>query len=325
MIFYGKRRTDMKFRTKMIVIFSTVCLMLQVAGAQDTSQSNFIKKTIDAIGYQVGGGKTTIDFKGTELRPAATGKAKIEAKQGITGVEAEFFYLAQPTAFGSEFLTYVLWAVSPEGSAYNLGELLVDKNGKSKLKASTQLSMFSLFVTAEPYFAVSRPSEIVILKNSIRKDTKGRIFPVENYPLLKKEQYQKLGNPLSLTLDLKNVPLDMYEARNAVEIARSHGAQKYAPDIFSRAEGALQIAESALKSKANKKEIISRARQAVQFSEDARSLTSQKLEEERVTKEREASAAKAKAEAEAKAAAEAKRQAELSAEREARLKAEAEG
>jgi outer membrane protein OmpA-like peptidoglycan-associated protein len=307
-----------------IVILAAAFLAVRVAASQQTAPSNVVNKTINAIGYQVGGGKTTIDFKGTGLQPASSGKADIEAKKGITEIKAEFRYLAQPTKFGAEFLTYVLWAVSPDGSANNLGELVLDKNGNSKLKASTQLSMFSLLVTAEPYFAVSRPSEVVVLENSLRKSTKGRIFPVDNYALLKKAQYQKLGNPLALTLDLKNVPLDMYEARNAVDIARSHEAGKYAPEIFTKAEGALKIAEKALASRANKKEIASRAREAVQFAEDARSLTVQRQEQERIAEEREAAAAKARAEAQAKADAEARRQAELAAAREARMKAEAE-
>ena len=79
-----------------------------------------------------------------------------------------------------------------------------------------------------------------------------------------------MGNPLALTLDLKNVPLEMYEARNAVEIAKSRAADKYAPEVFSKAEASLKMAESSLARKADKKEIISTARQTVQFSEDAR-------------------------------------------------------
>jgi outer membrane protein OmpA-like peptidoglycan-associated protein len=157
---------------------------------------------------------------------------------------------------------------------------------------------------------------------------------VQDYKLMKRSQYQKLGNPLALSLDLKNVPLEMYEARNSVEIARSRAADKYAPDIFSKAEGGLKMAENALASKANKKDVISLARQTAQSSEDARAVAVQKQEEERITNERAEAAAKAKAEAEAKAAAEAaeakrradeeaQRQAELAAAKEAQMKAEA--
>ena len=145
---------------------------------------------------------------------------------------------------------------------------------------------------------------MVVLQSEPRKDTKGKIFPVKEYKLLKRAQYQKMGNPLALTLD-PNVPLEMYEARNAVEIAKSRGADKYAPEVFSKAEGSLQMAENSLASKADRNAIISTARQTAQFSEDARILAVQRQEEERIAKEREDAAAKAKGEAEAQAAAEA--------------------
>jgi outer membrane protein OmpA-like peptidoglycan-associated protein len=134
-----------------------------------------------------------------------------------------------------------------------------------------------------------------------------------------------MGNPLALTLD-PNVPLEIYEARNAVDIAKSRGADKYAPEIFSKAEASLKMAESSLASKADKNTVISTARQTAQFSEDARALTAQRQEEERIAKERQDAAAKAQAEAEAKAAAdaaEAKRKADADA-AEAKRKADAE-
>jgi outer membrane protein OmpA-like peptidoglycan-associated protein len=291
---------------------------------QEEPASNVISKTVHAIGFQVGGGGTKVDMKGTQLMPSAGGEAKIEAKKALTTIQVSLTDMTDPSRYGTEFLTYVLWAVSSEGRTINLGELLRNNSGEAELNATTQLQTFSLVVTAEPYFNVRLPSEIVVVESQIRKNTKGKIFPVTEYKLMKRNQYEKLGNPLALTVDLKNVPLDMYEARNAVDIAKSRGADKYAPEIFSKAQASLQSAETALANKANKKDIISTARQTVQFSEDARALAAQRQEEERITTEREAAAAKAKAEAEAKAAAEAKRQAELSAAREAQMKAEAE-
>lgn len=292
---------------------------------QQPPASAVVTKSIKAIGYQVGR-STKIDLKGTDLLPGASGEAKVEAKTGVTTIEANIKGLTSPSKLGTEFLTYVLWVVSPEGQASNVGEIIPNKNGEGKLNATTGLQSFSLFVTAEPYFAVRRPSEMVVLENELRKDTKGRIFVVNNYQLMKRAQYQKLGNPLALTLDLKNVPLEMYEARNAVDIAKSRAADRYAPDVFSKAQGSLQMAENSLASKANKKQTVSLARQTVQFSEDARSLAVQRQDAERIESEREAAAAKAKAEAEAeakqKADEEARRQAELTAAREAQYKAE---
>jgi outer membrane protein OmpA-like peptidoglycan-associated protein len=322
---------------------ATLLIFASLAGAQpqssstsETPASEVISKSTTAIGYVVGGGATKVYFKGTDLMPGATGEAKVEAKKGYTEIEVEFKGLVQPTTkFGTEFLTYVLWAVSPDGRTSNLGEILIDKNGNGKLNVSTQMSVFSLIATAEPYFAVRIPSELVVLENEVPKKVKGKIFLVNDYKLMKRAQYQKRANPLALTLDLKKVPLEMYEARNAFEIAKSNEAEKYAPEIYSKAAASMQMAENALAKKAGQKQIVSAARQAIQFSEDARALSAQRQEQERIAQEREAAAAQARAEAEAKAAAEAaaakqradaeaQRQAELAAAREAQLKAEAE-
>jgi outer membrane protein OmpA-like peptidoglycan-associated protein len=294
---------------------------------QQVPQSDVITKSATAIGYEVGSGSTKVDLRGTELMPDARGQAKVEikSKAGRTSIDTEVKGLKPPSTLGSEFLTYVLWVVTPEGRTGNTGEILLNKNGDGKLSATTPAQTFSLLVTAEPYFAVRVPSEMVILQSESRKDTKGKIFPVKEYKLLKRAQYEKMGNPLALTLD-PNVPLEIYEARNAVEIAKSRGADKYAPEIFSKAEGSLKMAENSLASKADKNTVISSARQTAQFAEDARILTVQRQEEERIAKEREDAAAKAQAEAEAKAAAEAaeaKRKADAEA-AEAKSKADAE-
>ena len=294
---------------------------------QEVPQSATVTKSVTAIGYEVGGGDTKVDLNGTELMPQANGWAKVEikSKAGRTSIDVQVKGLKPPSTLGSEFLTYVLWVVTPEGRTGNTGEILTNKNGDGKLSATTPAQTFSLLVTAEPYFVVRLPSEMVVLQSERRKDTKGKIFPVNEYKLLKRGQYEKMGNPLALTLD-PNVPLEMYEARNAVEIAKSRGADKYASEIYSKAEGSLQMAEKSLASKADKNATISTARQTVQFSEDARILAVQRQEEERIANEREAAAAKAKAEAETKAAAEAaeaQRKADAEA-AEAKRKADAE-
>jgi outer membrane protein OmpA-like peptidoglycan-associated protein len=312
-----------------LLLLVVIC-MPGTAAAQPQEEppaSNVIKKSVTAIGYPVGK-STKVDLKGSDLMPQGSGEAKVQAGSGVTNVEATIQNMAQPSTLGTEFLTYVLWAVSPEGGTNNLGEILIDKEGKGKLSATTPFQTFSLFVTAEPYFAVRQPSEVMVLRNELKKGTKGKIFTVNNYPLMKRSQYQKMGNPLSLTLDLKNVPLEMYEARNAVEIAKSRGSEKYAPEILAKADNSLKIAENSLSRKENRKVIISNARQTVQFSEDARLLTEQRKEAERIANEKADAAATAKAEAEAKAAAEAaeaKRQSDLDAQRQAELAAAKQG
>lgn len=293
-----------------------------------------VTRPIQAVGYRVGGGSSPIDLHATGLIPGASGDAWIEAKKSVTTVDVHVSDLRSPTKLGAEFLTYVLWAVSPEGRSVNLGGIVIDKNERAKIKTTTPLQAFSLFVTAEPYSAVRQPSEMVVLENVIRKDTKGKIFPVQEYKLLQRTQYEKRGNPLSLTPDLAAAPLEMYEARNAVDIAGSRAAEQYASGIYSKATGALKMAETALARKANRKEVVSTAKLAAQFAEDARALSVERQEQERIARERAEVAARARAEAEARAAREvgevkrradeeARRQAELAAARQAQFRAEA--
>jgi outer membrane protein OmpA-like peptidoglycan-associated protein len=235
--------------------------------------------------------------------------------------------MPQPTSIGAEFLTYVLWTVTPDGTTTNLGQIPLNQNGEGKLDVRAQTQTFALIVTAEPYYAVRMPSEVVILVNETRKKAKGKIYPDNSYKLMKRAEYAKLGNPLGMTLDLKKVPLDMYEARNAVEIAKARGAEQYAPQVYSKAQASLQMAENALSQDSGKNQVISAARQTIQFAEDARALAVQRELAERIQKEKEAAAAeaaaKAKAAADAQAAAEAQRQAELTAAKEAQMHAEA--
>jgi outer membrane protein OmpA-like peptidoglycan-associated protein len=314
--------------------FVSAAAMAQSPQPPQAPASDVMSRTVMAIGYVVGGSDTDVDLKGTSLIPGATGEANVEAKQAVTTVEAKVKGLRLPSPLGTDFLAYVMWAVSPDGRTVNLGEIRTDEDGEGELKATTQLQSFSLFVTAEPYAAVRQPSELLVLENDVRKNTKGRLFPVDNYKLLKRSVYQRSSNPLALSLDLKNVPIEMYQARNSVEIAKARGAEQYAAVIFSKAQGSLSLAEAALARKADKKELISLARQTTQFSEDARTAAAEAREQERVANERAAAAAAAKAQAEAKAAAEAaiekqradeaaKVQAQLAAAREAQLKAEA--
>jgi outer membrane protein OmpA-like peptidoglycan-associated protein len=317
------------------------CVAVCTASAQSDQQSprtepasDLTTRSVKAIGYKVNGGSTKVDLTPTDLMPQAIGEAKVEAKTGATNIEVSLKNMQQPSKLGAEFLTYVLWAVTPDGRAGNTGEIVINKNGEGKLEATTPAQTFALIITAEPYSLVRVPSEMVVLENETRKNTKGQIFPVNDFKLMKRAQYAKLGNPLAMTPDLKTVPLEVYEARNAVDIARSRGADKDAPEIFSKAASSLQKTENALTSKADKKQIISTARETIQFAEDARALAAQRQEEARIKAERDAAAAKATADAEAKAATEAaeakrkadeeaQRQAELSAAKQAQMRAEA--
>ncbi len=309
-----------------IFILSAFFAVSLLATAQTQPAAQVTTRSVAAIGYQVGEGGTKVDLKGTDLMPEARGEAKVEikSKAASSTIQVSVSGLKSPSKLGAEFLTYVLWIVTPDGRTGNSGEILLTPKGEGNVKVTSPAQTFSLIITAEPYFAVRMPSEMVVLQSALRKNTKGKIFPVNEYQLIKRAQYQKLGNPLALIPDTQRTPLEVYEARNAVDIAKSNRADKYAADIFSRAEGGLQMTEKYVENKAERSTIVSTARQAIQFAEDARALSVQKQDEERIARERDEAAAAAKAEAEAKAAqeaAEAKRKADEEARRQAELSA----
>ena len=251
-----------------------------------------VARTMKAINYNHRSGPTRIDFRGTALLPEAHGEASVESKQGVIKIDARMERLQPATDFGSEYLTYVMWAITPEGRATNVGEVLLN-GGKSKLDATTDLQSFGLIVTAEPYFAVTQPSNVVVMENFVRRDTVGTIEQVDaKFELLERGQYVMNVNPAEvkpMRLGSK-VPLELYEARNAVRIARWTGAEQYAPDTYLKAVRGLENAEGYLTGKAGSKPIGTVAREAVQMAEDARIITIKKMGEESLASERQAGA-----------------------------------
>jgi outer membrane protein OmpA-like peptidoglycan-associated protein len=289
-------------KLKMIVAIASLLIAAAPAGAMQVQQRgkqpiytitiNVVDRTTKAINYQHRNGSTTIDFKGTPLMPAARGEAKVESKQGYIEVEVEFDNLQSATRFGPEFLTYVMWAITPEGRATNMGEVILNGT-KSKLDVTTELQSFGLVVTAEPYFAVSQPSDAVVMENVVRKDTVGKVEEIDaKYQLLQRGQFTVNVLPADLKaipLD-KNTPLDLYQARNAVRIAKWAGADVSAAESFENASKLLAQAEAYKTRKAGSKPIAMTARQAVQTAEDARLITLKNQADARLEQERAASA-----------------------------------
>lgn len=260
------------------------------AGTVPIYRVTVVARTMKAINYNHRSGSTEIGFRGTALMPQATGDAKVESKQGVIKINADMQKLEPATKFGPEYLTYVMWAITPEGRATNVGEVLLN-GGKSKLDATTELQSFGLIITAEPYFAVTQPSDVVVMENFVRRDTTGTIEELDaKFELLQRGQYTLNVNPNEikpLALDRK-VPLELYEARNAVQIARWTGAARYAGDTYQKAVIGLENAEGYLKGKAGSKPIGTVAREAVQMAEDARIITVKKIQEEQLANERQA-------------------------------------
>jgi len=206
---------------------------------------NVYARTTKAMNYRNWGGSTTVDFKGTDLMPAISGKAKVDGKAGRLVIDAELNHMDSPSRVGNQYLTYVLWAVTPEGRAVNLGEVLPGGNGKDKLTVTTDLQAFGLIVTAEPYFAVTHPSDRVVAENAILNDTKGFEENINaQFDVLEGREYviDVPAEQLPSAQAQPNVPLDLLEARDAVAIAKAAGAEQYAHDSLMKAEDMLQRA-----------------------------------------------------------------------------------
>jgi outer membrane protein OmpA-like peptidoglycan-associated protein len=285
---------------------------------QPTYHITMVPGSITAINYQ-NRSSTEVGFQGSPLLPLAKGQAKVSSERGRMAINAEFRNLEPAQKFGPEYLTYVLWAITPEGKANNLGEVLLEGN-KSKITVTTALQTFGLIVTAEPHFAVSEPSDAVVLENVALPGTSGTIQQMSTkYQLLGRGQYSYNVATANQSYPKSKVPLELEEARNAVEIAKAAQAERYAPDAFGKAQLSLIESENLLKRKGSKREIVQSARDAVQNAADARQVTIRRRAEEEAAQQRTAEAQRtARAQAEAADAA-AKQQQEAAARQQADL------
>ena len=275
-----------------------------------------VTRTTQAIHYRLQGGTTKVDFQGTDLLQGASGEAKVEGKKTNFQIEVKFQGLQDATKFGLEYLTYVLWAVSPQGRPVNLGEVALE-HGNAHLKASTDLQTFGMIVTAEPYFAVTAPGNMVVMESAPLNGASGEKIEAK-YDLVSRGTYSSTNTHIQdaiFGIDSKT-PLELFEARNAVRIARIAAADKYAAFIISKAGQQLMHAEEVYRQKSNKAAVEAAAKEATETAEEARLMAvKQKAEDEA-----QAAAAAREAKARADADAEAKRRADAET---ARAQAEA--
>jgi outer membrane protein OmpA-like peptidoglycan-associated protein len=257
-----------------------------------------VERSVKAVDYQYRHGPTRIDFRGTVLLSSAKGDAVVESKAGRAEVDARFERVDAPTRFGAEYLTYVLWAITPEGRCHNLGEVLVDGGGHAKLHATTDLQAFGLIVTAEPYAAVRQPSDVVVIENEIRPDTVGRIEPIAaRYDLLPRGTYTyevpprggaEIAEAAAVPMDRYEEILHVYEAQNALQIAKAAEADQYAPETYAKAEQLLHEAQNYEARRMDRTAVVTSARQAAQTAEDARQIAVKRKQDEELAQAREA-------------------------------------
>ena len=297
------------------VMSLSVAAIAQNSTAAPAGSASSVSRTTKALNYRLRSDAVKIEFRGTELMSSASGEAKVEGKKSSVEIDARFENLDDPIKFGLEYLSLVLWAVSPEGRAVNLGEVVLDHNS-SHVKAITDMPTFGLIVTAEPYYAVNQPGNMVVLENVIPAGAAGRDIDAK-YELLGRGTYSSTNTHIQdaiFGIDRKT-PRVLFEARNAVRIAHLAAADKYAASIVGKADQQLRQAEEAYVQKRDKGTVETMARETVTTAEEARVMAvKQKAEEE----------AQARAAAEKKAAEDREAQAKALADSEAKRRAEAE-
>jgi outer membrane protein OmpA-like peptidoglycan-associated protein len=262
-----------------VVVFGSFLVCAARSQPAPIYKVTVIERTVKAINYQYRGGATQIDFTGTILLPQAKGKATVESKSGRTEIDVRFSNLSSPSRYGGEYLTYVLWAITPEGRAQNLGEVMGDASDRGHVAVTTDQQAFAMIVTAEPYAAVRQPSDVVVMENIVRSDTIGRIEPIQaKYALLPRGHYTftKPDSPQpegpKVSMSRYESLLQIYQAQNAIQIARAQGADRYAADTLARADNLLTEARRLDQRNAGRSAVVMMAREAAQTAEDARTI-----------------------------------------------------
>lgn len=304
----------------------------QSATADTTNNGNIpifrvevVSRAVAAVSYRDRSGWTKVDFQGTSIAPQAKGSADVRGQLGHVEIKLEVKNLPAPNSFGPLYLTYVIWAITPDGHPNNIGEVEVDSHGNYSGQVTTDLQAFGMIITAEPYFAVRQPSDVVAMENIIRKDTEGKWEVINaKYELLPRGTYtyqvpEKQLKPVDLNSSKKS-PLELYEAQNAVQIAQYARADKYAPDVYESAEKLWQQAQD-YEARKQWKPASMISREAVAKAEDARTIALRRQEQEALDNERKEAAARQAAE-QAKAA-EAARQAQIAQQQAQQSQAEA--
>ena len=287
---FGRRILPMcnlvPFAAISLLLFGSCAFAQATNSTQPLYEVTIVSRTTKALNYGYLSAPTRIGFQGTPVATAATGEAIVEPKRGSTLVKLRLNNLPEPSRFGPQYLTYVAWAISPEGRAHNLGEVILDGSQKGKLSASTPLQSFAMIITAEPYFSVAQPSDVVVMENVVTRDTIGKVQEVNaTYELLPRKPYtynaaaqpsRSGAEPVSQ--DQYESILALYQALNAIQIAQAQGADRYASNQITRARDLYNKARTFPMHLS--KEIVSMAREATQLAEDSRAIATKRADAE---------------------------------------------
>jgi len=219
----------------------TVMLVLLLCASSAVWAQNDARRQTVAITYPLDQA-VTVRFQGTTRLPRISGEAKVRrtGRRG-TRVEMDLKNLPRALELGGIYTTYVLWAISPEGRADNLGE--IKRSGSfiinSKVDVTTPLQTFAMLVTAEPHFLVRGPSRMVVLENLPPRDPGSADVATVNVQYLgnTSDYFNDSRVPEVADRDYVKTPVSLLGARQAINLARYAGAERDAAaelEKFSR-------------------------------------------------------------------------------------------
>jgi len=236
---------------------------------QEPVHQNGASIRVPLVNYHALGGAAKTEFEPTALMLNTKGLAQVAiTKEGSVSVKAQFNGLTGPTKFGNEYLTYILWGITPKGQPLKIGELSVTGDA-ARLVASTVLRTFGMLVTAEPYYAVTRPSNIVVLVGKSMGETQPPFAPCE----LLQDGYAPPGYRYEPIDTSSGYAPELLQAMNARRIAKVAQADKYAAQSFSGAENLYEYMVAwAVREKKISKKLLQAANTVTASYEDARAL-----------------------------------------------------
>ena len=184
---------------------------------------------------------------------AAPDKAKISGSvkyaSGQAQITVSYSGMEPAILFGGDIAAYCVWAVAKSAAPENLGELIVTKKGASgKQSFTTPKKDFALMITAEPYYLVSRPFELVVA-TSAPKDTKK--YQGTNWVFQDFRPGPIAGHPSIAGMSYTyKAPVPVKQAESALNLIKRLNAGDVNPGAVQKATIALGEAQAAKDSRA---------------------------------------------------------------------------
>jgi outer membrane protein OmpA-like peptidoglycan-associated protein len=257
-------------------VVAALVSVLTLAGLAISQGGGDVRRRTIAVTYFRD--EVKVIFAGTTLRPTAKGEAVVERwrKRNTSEIDVTIENMIPAYNYGGDYTTYVLWAITPQGQVDNLGEFRLS-GGSARLKTATPYQTFAMIITAEPHFMVKLPSRMVVLENLTPSTDKVQVQATEVYFTGDSGRfYTDTAVPALAERDFNKTPMELLQARRAVQIARLADGERHAPSDFSSAVRALEDAEAAFQRGASVHEVGRISRESISLAVRARDISEER-------------------------------------------------